>query len=633
MRLAGQIGIDAAVAGAALALAFALRFDGAIPAAQAGLLYGLLPVVAVGKTLINYLLKNYRQIWQYTGLREAESLVVGSFLATLALVLVRLVGAAALPYSVIVLDGLLYLMGVLGVRFIRRLQADYGKGRRGPRPRREPRTLLLGAGDTANTLLRNLQQVDGLEWNIVGLLDDSPAKQGMELNGYPVLAPTTQLEQMIDAEEVQHVVIAMPSAPSEVLRNLISRAQARGATVRVAPRMVDLIENGPPQNGRHQKGQHQNGHAPNGQGKANVTIADLADSAEVKKTLLGQVGRRERENTVLVTGGAGYIGSLLVRKLLENGYTVRVLDNFTFGAEALRPLLEHPRLDVVQGDIASIRDVSASVKDVGTVVALAAIVGDPACGLNPEETLALNYESTKVLVEACNFYGVGRLVFASSCSVYGASDHNVLTETSKLNPVSLYARTRILSENVIFDRCGDVVPVVLRIATVFGLSPRMRYDLVVNSLTARAIIDGKIQIFGGSQQRPFIHCQDAAEAFRMMVGAPADKVRGEVFNVGGNGLNYTILEAGQLVADVVGGVEIEMVGDVEDPRNYRVSCDKIRTRIGFEPGYDLRTGIEEMCRAIDTTPHLRNYNDPLFSNVKSMQGRMEAAGLLVRSEF
>src|SRR5206468_4543200 len=143
-----------------------------------------------------------------------------------------------------------------------------------------------------------------------------------------------------------------------------------------------------------------------------------------------------------------------------------------------------------------------------------------------------------------NFYGVRRLVFASSCSVYGASSHGMLTERSRLNPVSLYARTRVLSENILFDRRGDVEPVVVRLATVFGLSPRMRFDLVVNTLTVRAVVDERISIFGGSQWRPNVHCRDAARAFILALEARAGAVAGEIFNVGGDALNHRISDLG-----------------------------------------------------------------------------------------
>ena len=251
-------------------------------------------------------------------------------------------------------------------------------------------------------------------------------------------------------------------------------------------------------------------------------------------------------------------------------------------------------------------------------------MGDPACNLDPEETIDLNYAATKILIEACNFYGVRRLVFASSCSVYGANSDGMLTERSRLDPVSLYARTRVLSENILFDRRGDVEPVVLRLATVFGLSPRMRFDLVVNTLTVRAVVDKKIAIFGGDQWRTNVHCRDAARAFTLALEAPAGSVSGEVFNVGGDALNHRIAELGALVAETVGGVEVVMENEIADPRNYRVSFGKIRRVLGFVPEFTVAQGIAEVAAAVQRDPALRHHREPLFHNVQALKQRSES---------
>jgi len=328
-----------------------------------------------------------------------------------------------------------------------------------------------------------------------------------------------------------------------------------------------------------------------------------------------------RNQRVLVTGGAGFIGSHLTRMLLDRGYQVRVLENFTYGMAGLSAIRSHPRLEIVKGDICNLRDVSRAMRDVEGVVALAAIVGDPACNLDPEETINLNYAATKILAEAADFYRVQRLVFASSCSVYGASlkEDDLLNERSRLNPVSLYARTRVLSENIIFDRCGDTEPVVLRLATVFGLSPRMRFDLVVNTLTARAVVDHKISIFGGRQWRPNVHCRDAARAFLTALEAPGSKVGGEIFNVGGDENNHRIAEIGDIVAGVVGDVSISLQNEIPDPRDYRVSFEKIQRILNFEPEYSVCDGVREVVSAMRADHSLRMHMDPVFHNVQALR--------------
>jgi nucleoside-diphosphate-sugar epimerase len=305
--------------------------------------------------------------------------------------------------------------------------------------------------------------------------------------------------------------------------------------------------------------------------------------------------------------------------LLESGYHVRILDRFDYGRSALEGLADHRRLEVMAGDITSSRDLSRALKGVDGVIALAAIVGDPACNLYPDETVNLNYLATKILVDTCNFHGVRRLVFASSCSVYGANNGGLLTERSRLTPVSLYARTRVLSESVLFDRRGDVEPVVLRLATVFGLSPRMRFDLVVNTLTARAAIDRRISVFGGNQWRPHVHCRDAARAFIMALEAPAAAVMGEVFNVGGDGSNLRISDLGDLVAKIVGDVEVRREGDAPDPRDYRVNFAKIRRVLGFEPEYSVSRGIREVAAAVRANPQYQRFEDPAYHNVKALR--------------
>jgi nucleoside-diphosphate-sugar epimerase len=202
----------------------------------------------------------------------------------------------------------------------------------------------------------------------------------------------------------------------------------------------------------------------------------------------------------------------------------------------------------------------------------------------------------------------------------------LLTETSRLNPVSLYARTRVLSENIIFDRAvGDLEPVVLRLSTVFGLSPRMRFDLVVNTLTVRAVVDGRIQIFGGDQWRPNVHCRDAATAFLSALEAPAANVAGEVFNVGGEALNHTIAEIGEKVASIVGQVDVRHETDAPDKRNYRVSFAKIRERMGFVPQYSVEDGIREIVTAVRADERLQAYASPIYSNVQALRERFESA--------
>ncbi len=601
MRTGGKAAVDVAIAAVALQAAYLLGTRTGLLMLGVDALW-VLGVCVLVKSSIAFAAGTYRPLWRYTSFNEVLVITTSSILASLALVILSVTQLIHAPVPVILIDAFLYPAGVVGVRAMRRVQILMMRRlSRGRMDVEVERAIVVGAGDSAHALLVELEHRHHGRWEIIGLLDDDPAKLGATVRGYRVLAPTTALESIIARSNIRHVVIAMPSADPALLRRLIARGRSSGASVLSVRPAEQLLLNG-------------NSPTP-------VTVADLLDSAEISSTLRLRTRTNERPFT-LVTGGAGYIGSHVVKRLLDDGHRVRVLDNFTYGSRGLDAVRHRAGLEIVDGDISSIRDIVSAVKDVDAVVALAAIVGDPACGLDAEETLNLNYESTKVLVEACSFYNVSRLVFASSCSVYGASDETFLSENAPLHPVSLYARTRILSEDVIFSRCGDVVPVVLRLSTVFGQSRRMRYDLVVNTLTARAVVDGRIEIHGGDQWRPFVHCKDAANAFRLALTAPEDAVSHQIFNVGSEELNYRISDIGNMVGAAVGNVDVANFDGMADRRNYRVSFAKIRSRLGFKPAYDLERGIAEMVTALRADTSLRDYNRLEYSNVKTLQERL-----------
>ena len=304
---------------------------------------------------------------------------------------------------------------------------------------------------------------------------------------------------------------------------------------------------------------------------------------------------------VLVTGGAGYIGNYVVEQLLDNGHQVRVLDSFLFGDDALGPLRDNDRLEVTQGDIRHIEDLSYALEDMEAVIHLAGIVGDPACSVNEQATQSVNVEATKALVEVCKLHDIQRLIFASTCSVYGASDLMELNEGSYLNPLSLYAKSKIDSEEIIlhdthddFADPNDITPTILRLGTIFGWSRRMRFDLVVNLLTAKAVLEDDIPVFGGEQYRPLVHVEDAARAFVDVLEAPEEDVNQQIFNVGDNDLNYQMKQVGRLVEEQVPDAEVRFVEHKEDERTYRVSFDKINHILGWEAKRDIPDGVEEI---------------------------------------
>lgn len=331
------------------------------------------------------------------------------------------------------------------------------------------------------------------------------------------------------------------------------------------------------------------------------------------------------DNTVLVIGGAGYIGSALVPQLLDAGYHVRVLDAMMFGEEPLQSVADHERLEIMRADFRS-GLLGRAMRNVGTVVHLAGIVGDPACSLDEGLTIDVNLTSTRSIADMAKYSRVKRFVFASTCSVYGACDE-MLDERSMAKPVSLYGNTKLASEKVLLEMADDSFsPTILRFATIYGLSGRTRFDLVVNLLSAKAKVDGKITVFNGAQWRPFVHVMDAALAIKTAVEAPVEIVHNEIFNVGSNAQNHTILEVGEMIHDQVIGAELLVDNSGEDARNYRVDFAKIRDLLGFAPKWTIEKGIEQVLDSI-ASGKVEDYRDPKYSNYAflNLQGTTELA--------
>lgn len=346
----------------------------------------------------------------------------------------------------------------------------------------------------------------------------------------------------------------------------------------------------------------------------------LANRFEVRPIDSTAVASRKR--SVLVVGGAGYIGSLLCERLLQLGYKVRVLDALLYGREPLRAVQGHPDFQLSIGDCRNIRDVVSAVKDMDAIVDLAAIVGDPACEQDQGAAREINYGATRMLIEVAKGHGVERFLFASSCSVYGTTDHE-MDERSEVRPISLYAQTKVDSEKALLAAQSESFhPTILRFATVFGLGYRPRFDLVVNLLTARAYQDSKITIFNGQQWRPFIHVRDVVEAIISAMEAPIRLVSGEIFNVGDSRLNHTLQDVADIISKVFPGTAVEHVAN-SDLRNYRVSFDKVRNRLGFSARYSLEYGVQDLKAAFDQLV-IRDYKDLRYHN----QRFLEAAGVV-----
>lgn len=299
---------------------------------------------------------------------------------------------------------------------------------------------------------------------------------------------------------------------------------------------------------------------------------------------------------ILVTGGAGYIGSTLVPMLLGRGYRVTVVDRLYFGSNTLP---SHPSLTLIKADV---RRVDPRVfEGVDGLVDLAGISNDPACELDVELTRSVNLEGSRRCHRLAQGAGVQRIVFASSCSVYGHGEGTQLVETSKLHPVSLYARCKADVEHSLLE-LGNSTPMTvtaLRFATVFGLSVRMRFDLAVNVMTKNAYTQQRIVVDGGGKQwRPFVHVSDVAEAIVRTLESPVERVRGQVINVGSNEGNIRILNLAYRVRDAIAGTHLDIAGSDPDLRDYNVNFDKIKTVLDWQPHRTVDEGIREVLAAL-----------------------------------
>lgn len=330
--------------------------------------------------------------------------------------------------------------------------------------------------------------------------------------------------------------------------------------------------------------------------------------------------------TVLVIGGAGYIGSSLLPKLLKRGYKVKLFDCFMYGDEPIAACRNHHNLEIIRADFRHIDQVVAAMQGVSTVVHLGAIVGDPACAIDEDLTLDINLVATRMIAEVAKGNGIDRFIFASTCSVYGASDE-ILDEHSDLSPVSLYAKSKIASERVLLGmQDARFSPVILRFGTIYGLSGRTRFDLVVNLLAAKAVMDGEITVMGSDQWRPFIHVDDASSAVLQAVEARAEQLQHVVFNVGSNEQNLTLGGLGELINGIVPSAVIKVSDTNADRRNYYVDFRRIRQTFGFLPKWSLESGIRQVISAIDEGKVI-DYRDPKYYNVQVInaeRGRLKA---------
>ena len=320
---------------------------------------------------------------------------------------------------------------------------------------------------------------------------------------------------------------------------------------------------------------------------------------------------------VIVFGSGGYVGSRLVPELLLKGYNVRAFDTYWYGDvfDALLP--NYQQLEIFRGDVRNHDDVRSALKEVDEVIHLACISNDPSFDMNPDLGKSVNLDSFEPLVQAAKKAGVKRFIFASSSSVYGIKEEERVTESLPLEPLTDYSKYKALCEEILLSQMtNDFVCTVVRPATVCGYSTRQRFDLAVNILTNHAINKGEIKVFGGEQYRPNLHIDDMVEAYLHIMSQDAEKISGEIFNIGGK--NLTLNSIAEIVSRMTGVTNIRHE-PTNDLRSYRVDSSHIAEKIGFKPKREVDDAVKDLVAAF----HDKKFNEPLdnphYFNIKRMK--------------
>lgn len=323
-------------------------------------------------------------------------------------------------------------------------------------------------------------------------------------------------------------------------------------------------------------------------------------------------------NTVLVTGGAGYVGSSLVPKLLEAGHRVKVLDLYMYGEDVLSSVKGNPNLEEIKGDLRDVALLKKIIPGTDAVIHLACISNDPSFELDPGLGKSINYDCFNDLVKISKDNGVRRFIYASSSSVYGVKSDPNVNEELPLEPLTDYSKYKALCEEVLLkERAPGFVTLIIRPATVCGYAPRLRLDLTVNILTNHAYTNRKIVVLGGNQMRPNIHVDDMSDLYISCLKWSDDLIDGEIFNAGYE--NHTVMEIAKMVQSVAGN-DVEIVTQpTNDNRSYHISSEKIKRKLGFAAERTLEDAIRGLVVAFDAGKIPNSMTDISYYNIKTMQ--------------
>ena len=326
-----------------------------------------------------------------------------------------------------------------------------------------------------------------------------------------------------------------------------------------------------------------------------------------------------KPKTVLVTGGAGYVGAVLVPKLLGAGYHVKVLDLFIYGEHVLNGCHKNPNLKTIKGDIRNQKLLKEIMPGCDAVIHLACISNDPSFELNPALGCSINHDAFRPLVEISKQAGANRFIYASSSSVYGIREESNVHEGMALEPLTDYSRFKADCEKILAEYQSDeFTTVTIRPATVCGYSPRLRLDLTVNILTNHAVNNGRITVFGGEQQRPNIHIEDITDLYVQLLNQSNDEIAGKIWNAGYQ--NHKVKEIAEIVRDVIGKNSVEIITTpTDDHRSYHISSEKIKKELGFEPKHSIEDAVIDLKKAFDAGNIPNPLGDIRYYNIKTMQ--------------
>ena len=324
---------------------------------------------------------------------------------------------------------------------------------------------------------------------------------------------------------------------------------------------------------------------------------------------------------VLLVGGGGFIGTVLASKLLEKNYHVTILDKLIYDNKVIqRNFNKKKNFNFILGDVCDLNTQIKAIKEIDIVVYLAEIVGDPACSAKPEDALKTNYLSLLSFAHLCSHLAIDKFIYTSSCSVYGLDKNNkLLNEKSNLNPVSHYARIKIMSEKALLSSSNNYFkPTIVRLGTVFGPSKRMRFDLVVNTMSKFAYFSEKIDVFGGNQWRPNIHVEDVADGIISIINSKKKKIENQIFNLSNDKLNLQIIDIAKKVKAKFKNAKLNVIKTSTDPRNYKVTSNKIKNKTGFVAKKSIENSLKEI-KNMFRLKKIKNPDNKIYNNFLSLK--------------